>query len=47
MSVEKTLLIIGIVLRVTAVLLGHHWWFFAMEAFVRLAAIAAISAVAA
>jgi hypothetical protein len=47
MDIKKMLLVIGIVLTVARVLLGHHCWFLAVEAFVRLAAVALISAVAA
>jgi hypothetical protein len=47
MSIGKALLIIGIVLKVAAILSGHHWWYFAVEAFLRLAAAALISATAA
>ena len=47
MDIEKMLLVIGIVLTVARVLLGQHCWFFAAEAFVRLATVALISAVAA
>jgi hypothetical protein len=46
MSIGKMLLVIGIVLTVAGVLLGYHCWFFAVEVFVRLAAVALISAVA-
>ena len=46
MDIEKMLLVIGIVLTVARVLLGHRCWFFAVEAFVRLAAVALISTVA-
>ena len=44
MNIGKTLVVIGIVLTVAAALLGHHWWIFAAEAFLRLAAVALISA---
>jgi hypothetical protein len=47
MNIEKMLLLVGIVLMVARVLLGHHCWFLAVEAFVRVAAVALISAVAA
>ena len=44
MNMGKTLVIIEIVLTVAAALLGHHWWVFAVEAFLRLAALALIAA---
>jgi hypothetical protein len=47
MDIEKILLVVGIVLTVARVLLGHHCWFLTAEAFVRLAAVALISAVVA
>jgi hypothetical protein len=47
MSIGKTLLVVGIVLGVAAVLNGHRWWFFAVEAFLRLAAVALTSGTAA
>jgi hypothetical protein len=47
MSIGKMLLVFGIVLTVAWVLLARHCWFFAVEAFVRLAAVALISSVAA
>jgi hypothetical protein len=47
MSIGKALLVVGIVLRVAAILHGHHWWFYAVEAFLRLAAAALPSGTAA
>ena len=47
MSIVKILLVIGIVLMVLKVLFGPHCWFLAVEAFVRLLAVAWISAAAA
>jgi hypothetical protein len=47
MDIEKILLLIGIVLMVARVLLGHHCWFLAVEAFLRVAGSALISAVTA
>jgi len=47
MRIKTTLLVIGIVLTVTGVLLGHRCCFLAAEAFVRLATVVLISAVAA
>jgi hypothetical protein len=47
MSIGKALQVVGIVLSVAAVLNGHHWWFFAVEALLRLAAVALISGTAA
>jgi hypothetical protein len=44
MSIGKTLLVIGILLTVAAVLLGRQWWVFATEAFLDLASVAWISA---
>jgi hypothetical protein len=38
MSMAKTLLIIGIMLRIAPVLFGHPWWFFGVKMLVRLAA---------
>jgi hypothetical protein len=38
MSIGKTFLVIGIVLTVAAIWLGHHCWFFAVEAIIKLAA---------
>jgi hypothetical protein len=47
MSMAKTLLIIGIMLRIAPVLFGHPWWFFAAKMLVRLAAAALMLAGAA
>jgi hypothetical protein len=47
MSIGKMLLVTGIVLTVARVLLARHCWFFGVEAFVRLAAVALISSVTA
>ncbi|MGC1482929.1 MAG: hypothetical protein WA789_03965 [Candidatus Acidiferrum sp.] len=44
MNIGKKLVVIGIMLTVAAVLPGHHWWIFAFEAFLRLAAVALMSA---
>jgi hypothetical protein len=44
MSISQTLLVIEIVLTVAEVLLGHHCWVFALEAILRLVALAWISA---
>jgi hypothetical protein len=44
MSIGKTLLVIGIVLTVAAVWLGLYSWFFAVEAFIKLAAAALLLA---
>jgi len=44
MSIGKTFLIIGIVLTLAGVPLGHHCLFFALEAVVRLAAAALLLA---
>jgi hypothetical protein len=44
MSIGKAFLAIGIVLTVAAVCLGLHSWFFAVEAFVKLAAAALLLA---
>jgi hypothetical protein len=46
MTIGKMLLVIGIALTVAKVLLGGHCWIFAVEAFVRLATVVLISAVA-
>jgi hypothetical protein len=46
MDIEKMLLVIGIVLNVARVLVGHRCWFLAVETFVRVAAFALISTVA-
>ena len=46
MRIKTTLLVIGVVLTVTGVLLGHRCCFLAAEAFVRLATVVLISAVA-
>jgi hypothetical protein len=40
MSIVKVLLVIGIVLTVVKVLIGPDCWFLALEAFVRLLAVA-------
>ena len=37
MSIGKTFLVIGTVLAVAAAWLGFHSWFFAVEAFIKLA----------
>ena len=37
MSIGKTFLVIGIMLTVAGVLLGHYCWFFAVEVFVKIA----------
>jgi len=37
MSICKVFLVIGIILTVAGVLLGHGCWFFAVEAFVKIA----------
>jgi hypothetical protein len=37
MSICKAFLVIGIILTVAGVLLGHGCWFFAVEAFVKIA----------
>jgi hypothetical protein len=37
MSIGKTFLVIGIMLTVAGALLGHDCWFFALEAFVKIA----------
>jgi len=47
MGIKITLLVIEIALTATKVLLGHHCWFFAVEAFVRLATVVLISTLAA
>jgi hypothetical protein len=47
MGIKTTLLVIGVVLTVTGVLLGHRCCFLAVEAFVRLATVVLIFAVAA
>jgi len=44
MSIGKLLLLTGIALTVVPVLLGHHCWFFAVEALVKLLAVALIFA---
>jgi hypothetical protein len=44
MSIVKMLLVMGIVLTVVRVLFGPHCWFFAVEALLRLLAVAWISA---
>ena len=44
MSIGKTFLVIGIVLTVAAAWLGLHGWFFAVEAFIKLAAAALLLA---
>jgi hypothetical protein len=44
MSTWKTLLVINTVLTLAGVLLGHHCLFFALEAFVKLAAAALLLA---
>jgi hypothetical protein len=44
MSIVKMLLVIGIVLTVVKVLFEPHYWFFAVEAVVRLLVVAWISA---
>jgi hypothetical protein len=44
MSIGKTFLVIGILLTVAAAWLGHHCWFFAIEALVKLAAAALLLA---
>jgi hypothetical protein len=44
MSIGKTFLVIGIVLTVAALWLGHHCWFFGVEEFVKLAAAALLLA---
>jgi hypothetical protein len=45
MGIGKMLLVVGFVLTVVRVLLARHRWFFAVQAFVRLAAVALISSV--
>ena len=47
MDIRGILLVIGLVLKVAEALLGHHCWVFAVEAFVRLAAVALVSVVGA
>ena len=45
MRIGTTLLVIGIALTAAAVLHGHHLWFLAVEAVVKFAAAAVLSAV--
>jgi hypothetical protein len=47
MIIGKMLPVLGIALTVAKVLLGYHCWFFAVEAFVRFAAVILLSAVVA
>jgi len=44
MSIGKTFLVIGIMLAVAEVLLGHFCWFFAAEVFVKIAPAALLMA---
>lgn len=43
MSIGRTLIAIGVALTIAPALFGHYWWFFAVEAFVKLLAVALIS----
>jgi hypothetical protein len=44
MSIGETFLVIGIVLTVAVIWLGHHCWFLGLEALVKLAAAALLLA---